>query len=387
MFRANARRTGIYNSTGLRRLRGIKWKYPKDSAIDFSNSALELSDGVLYLGSKNGYIYAVDSQRGQELWKLKLGVEPLSYLVISQETLYVGTLDGYIWAIDIRTKQEKWKFKIENFEKDFFIEPIVVNNVICLNNKNGNLYAIETETGTILWQFKTTKYMATLAPIFADNIVYVASENGNLYAVDCLTGEEQWKCDIGSISFSSFNWSIPVLSDNTIYIPIEKTGLRAIDISTGEIIWQLKQEDRNITPLCSPIIINGIAYTIEVGFGTLYAINVQTGEIIWQKSVKGFFQIAGNLIGANNTLYYYCVGGIFAIDLPSGEILWEFVAPDPDLWIFKPNLWGFQLMNSAKKIITGTSLVTFSPPIISDRNIYVSYSFGDFAGGYLVALH
>lgn len=47
MFKANFQRTGVYNTTGVRHLRGIKWRFPKVSLAG-SPSSPEVANGVVY---------------------------------------------------------------------------------------------------------------------------------------------------------------------------------------------------------------------------------------------------------------------------------------------------------------------------------------------------
>ncbi len=71
MYRANKERTGIYKTQGLRNLRGIKWKLLIDSNPEIipSNTGLNcplvITDRVIYLCNKKGYLYAINAQIGE----------------------------------------------------------------------------------------------------------------------------------------------------------------------------------------------------------------------------------------------------------------------------------------------------------------------------------
>ncbi len=53
MFRANPQRTGVYNATGVRQFRMLKWKSLKPPAFQSSGSGLAVADGVVCFGSNN----------------------------------------------------------------------------------------------------------------------------------------------------------------------------------------------------------------------------------------------------------------------------------------------------------------------------------------------
>ncbi len=67
MFRANLQRTGVYNTKGIHQLTELKWKF-KTEDVDSSPA---IADGVVYFGSFDGNLYAVDIKTGQEKWKLR----------------------------------------------------------------------------------------------------------------------------------------------------------------------------------------------------------------------------------------------------------------------------------------------------------------------------
>src|SRR6476646_6765717 len=61
-FHGNVARTGVYESPELRNLKGPKWTFKTGGAI-FSSPAI--AAGIVYVGSSDGFLYAVDQQTGQ----------------------------------------------------------------------------------------------------------------------------------------------------------------------------------------------------------------------------------------------------------------------------------------------------------------------------------
>jgi outer membrane protein assembly factor BamB/tetratricopeptide (TPR) repeat protein len=61
-----------------------------------------VADGVIYFGSDDGYLYAVDLdnfETGNERWKFKTGGEIRSSPAAGDGVIYVGSRDGYLYAI------------------------------------------------------------------------------------------------------------------------------------------------------------------------------------------------------------------------------------------------------------------------------------------------
>ncbi len=74
-----------------------------------------VSDGVVYVGSNDTYLYAVDVQSGQKKWKFQAGGGfyggQWSSAAISGGVVYISNDDGYLHALDAQSGQERWKFK------------------------------------------------------------------------------------------------------------------------------------------------------------------------------------------------------------------------------------------------------------------------------------
>ncbi len=55
--------------------------------------------GRMYVGVKDGSVYAFDSQRGQQLWRYRTGKEVASSPIVADGRMYLGSWDGYFYAI------------------------------------------------------------------------------------------------------------------------------------------------------------------------------------------------------------------------------------------------------------------------------------------------
>lgn len=381
MYRANTKRTGVYQTKGVRNLKGIKWKLQIDSNPEIipSNTGLNcpivVNHEVIYLCDRKGYLYAVNSQLGEEIWRIKIDNTILDNLILHNQIIYVSGKNGIVYAISIEARQIKWKSSV-NFIRH--TNPLIDNNIILANSTDGNLYALDTETGQERWRFKTTKNLPVTPPALSSGIVYIGSENGNVYAINVETGQEKWKFEVGQLRWL---FSIPVVVNNVVYIGIKNSILYAIDAEAGTEIWQCQIEDTYyISPLCPPVVDDESIY-IGIGIGSLCAIDVDSQEKLWQKSGRAIQRI-NSISLADGIIYCERDGAINAIEAESGNELWEFAAPEPHWWILKPNLWLPQIFNSLTKRFTGSSTIQFSPPVIADG---VVYTFCD--NGYLYALY
>ena len=111
MFRANLRRTGVYDASGPRRAGRVKWRFKTGAVVEAWFSSPTVAEGTVYFGADEGYLYAVEAVTGKEKWRFKTGDVIYSSPAIAGGVVYVGSHDGHLYAIDAETGQAKWRFK------------------------------------------------------------------------------------------------------------------------------------------------------------------------------------------------------------------------------------------------------------------------------------
>jgi hypothetical protein len=69
-FHDNIARTGVYGSPGPKQFNGMKWAFKTEGPITGSPAIVA---GVVFIGSLDNHLYAIDQQTGQPKWKFKTG--------------------------------------------------------------------------------------------------------------------------------------------------------------------------------------------------------------------------------------------------------------------------------------------------------------------------
>jgi len=74
------------------------------------------ADGIVYVGSWDGRLYAVDAKSGQQRWVFQGGVDELihnqqgfqSSPAVAGGVVFSGCRDAHVYALDARTGEQKW---------------------------------------------------------------------------------------------------------------------------------------------------------------------------------------------------------------------------------------------------------------------------------------
>jgi outer membrane protein assembly factor BamB len=178
MFRANPQHTGVYHTQSVDAFHSIKWRFKTGDSISSSPAVV---NGVVYFGSEDGYLYAVnaDTDTGEIKWRFKTGDSISSSPAVVNGVVYVGSLDGYLYAVNADTGEMEWRFNTGNFVRS---SPAVVNGVVYVGSYNHYLYAVNADTGKMEWRFKTGSSIYS-SPVVVNGVVYVGSDDGYLYAL------------------------------------------------------------------------------------------------------------------------------------------------------------------------------------------------------------
>ena len=83
----------------------------------------------------------------------------------------------------------KWKFHTDG---EVISSPAVADGTVFVGSTDGNLYAVDLESGTQKWKL-FTGVRVTSSPAVENGVVYFGSYSGRFYAVDAASGKLKWK--------------------------------------------------------------------------------------------------------------------------------------------------------------------------------------------------
>jgi len=107
-------------------------------------SAPAVVNGVVYVGSDDDYVYALNASSGTLLWRYQTG-----YLVDSSPTVvngvvYVGSYDDYVYALNASTGTLQWRYQTGSW---VYSSPAVVNGVVYVGSYDDYVYALNAVVG------------------------------------------------------------------------------------------------------------------------------------------------------------------------------------------------------------------------------------------------
>jgi outer membrane protein assembly factor BamB len=340
-FQGGSSRNGVSSASGPRAQTAAN-KYQLSGAI--TDSAAINSAGVAFVGDDAGNVYELDpANAAGPTWTFKAGARVVDTPTLSPDgsKLYVGA-------------------------------------------DNGNIYALSTSNGSVLWQ-KGLEGPVQSSPLLSGDgsIVYVATSNGNIHALNTNDGSQRWKAALsvsvsgslalspdGAIIYASTAnqavYGIPsagLASGNTVTpysLDGDPAGSPALDANGNIYVATNQGTLYSFTPgsntprwhhpisplspaLTTPTIWNGLVL-YGANNGNLYAVSQDNGNQVWATHLGAAISDAASVTSGNGTIYVGSNdGNIYALD-GSGHIIWSrqlgvaviaspSIAPDGSVWV------------------------------------------------------
>jgi quinohemoprotein ethanol dehydrogenase len=154
---------------------GLAWEAPLANPGGGVEATPIVVDGVIYVSSTYGQVYAFDGATGRPLWSFDPQV-PADWLrmacckavnrgvAVSKGRVFVGALDGRLFALDAATGARLWQVDTTGHKPNYSITgaPRVVKDKVIIGNGGadfgvrGFISAYDADSGKLAWRFFTT---------------------------------------------------------------------------------------------------------------------------------------------------------------------------------------------------------------------------------------
>ncbi len=212
----------------------------KSQTYDYLTSAAAVSDGIVYIGSADKRLYAVDAETGQEKWHFDTGGIVRSIPAVAGGLVFTGSFDHNVYALDGRTGELRWKF---DTRREVVSAPLVVDGTVYIGSRCADLFALDAATGKVKWKvFYWSSWVESSASMLNGTLYIGSSDYQRLLAIDPLSGKPRWNINLdGSV------WSTPAVTNQNVYVGVvgvtdyfieHHGGFFAVDRASGKIAWR-----------------------------------------------------------------------------------------------------------------------------------------------------
>ena len=280
------------------------------------------ANGVVYAGSDDNFVYALDAASGQMLWSFETGDAIRSTPTVAGGAVYVGSNDNHVYALDAITGEMLW---MHDTGKAVQYSPLVNDGVVYIGargNVDYSVHALDATTGEQVWAAGVPyPYGAEFAVTVANGKLYAPGESGEFYVMNASTGEVLWSASVGLGAESP-----PAVLDGVVYLTAVNTAY-ALDETTGEEIWSYGTE---MFPAVDhpAVVVDGVYYFAPDT--NLYTLDVTTGQVNWRYVADDIITDAP-VVAGGMVLVRSESGVLHAVDTGTGGLAWSWESTDSAL--------------------------------------------------------
>lgn len=342
-FRSSASHSGVYASAAPVQAGHILWRFQTAGRV-FSSPVV--SGGMLYAGSDDGFLYALDAATGQFKWKAKNGGAIHSSPAVDSGMVYFLSQDGNAYALDAAAGTERWKFSTQGESRqnvtgiygfvasrevvpdpwDFFLSsPAIADGTVYFGSGDHHVYALDARTGKLRWSFEAASVVHA-TPAISGGLVFVGDLDGHFYALDAATGKPRWRFTAGSdgIHFMQGFPGSAAVAEGVVVVGSRDNFLYAFEASTGKQLW--KQSNDNSWVIASPAILNGTVYYTTSDTLKFRALRLTTGEPLYDLTYKAY-GFSSPAIAGNRAYFGTFDGILWEADLTARQLRPAFSSP------------------------------------------------------------
>jgi outer membrane protein assembly factor BamB len=250
----------------------------------------------------------------------------MSFCDFHDGILYFSALDTHVYAVDADTGTMLWKFKTGSLVTS---TPLFHKGHIYFGSTDKNFYCLNTK-GELIWR----KYVGDIvvsSPIAVGDLIFIGNGKGFVFCFSS-KGEELWRFKTGDGFYA-----VPSAVNGMVFVGSYDKNLYALNLE-GKLEWKYTAGERIACPLIfsegkrlfssnnrswekMPQASNPILYAPSYD-NNVYAFSTE-GEILWKTNCGT--SVAGSAGGNNGTIYVGTINGtVYALDSFSGNEKWKF---------------------------------------------------------------
>ena len=262
------------------------------------------------------------------------------HAAVDGDRVFVSNDEGRVLAFDATTGAELWDSEVVSTGKTGSIwlfwkrraidggvsgGPAAGNGLVVAGGRNGEVIALDAETGAERWAAKATSEIIS-TPLLSDGLVIVRRGDGKTVAFDAGTGTQRWVFDRGLPNLSVRGNGSPVAAGGLVFLGHDDGTVLALRATDGGLVWEqviAQPEGRSELDRMADIDGELIATGAEIyaaSYGGQTMALAPNGRPLWSRDVGSY---GGLALAGDRLILSDRDGTVWALDRTTGNALWK----------------------------------------------------------------
>lgn len=218
-------------------------------------------DDILVVADAYGLVFGLNRFTGEEVWRTRVGRPDRKGLFnftdrsdrsfvgggvgTGEGLALVGTVRGYLIALDSGDGKELWRTQLSG---EVLAPAVAASGIVAVQTSDGKLFALEVGDGSVRWIYDTQDPIVTLrgtgSPAIGGGHVYSGFANGMVAAVEITSGFPTWEQRVSLPEGTSELERMvdvdgrPLVIEGVVYAVSHQGQVRALGRNDGSILWE-----------------------------------------------------------------------------------------------------------------------------------------------------
>jgi outer membrane protein assembly factor BamB len=232
----------------------VRWRFATGGRV---RSSPAVADGVVYAGSADGSLYALALADGRQRWRFDTEGRRLdsarhgydrrtitSSPAVAGGVVYFGSRDGSLYAVDAATGALRWRVLHDETSWSIASPAVVGGLVFDASSDAAFFHAVDASTGQVVWRVDAGAPLWP-SPVVAGETAWFLTSLGELWGVDTRTGAVRERVALGERTKSS-----PWIADGILYVGTDEGSVLAVRLSdppslARAVYWDASTEEQS----------------------------------------------------------------------------------------------------------------------------------------------
>jgi outer membrane protein assembly factor BamB len=209
----------------------VVWKFKTNGEI---KSSPAIAGGVVFIGSSDKTVYAIDLATGATVWSYQTGGDVESTPCVIDGGVFVGSSDGFLYALDAKMGSFRWKYETDSKilgAANWVRSPDGKGIWILVGSYDSNVHCVDSASGRAVWTYETDSYVNGSVAVAEGQVVFGGCDE-MIHAVSVADSNEASQIDTGSFIAAS-----AAVLEGQAYVGNYDGKFICADIAARKVVW------------------------------------------------------------------------------------------------------------------------------------------------------